>query len=157
MSATNSQLIMSELSQFINQDNRNDQEKQWLLDHSQNEAQKQTLQQLQTTDLELLGLLDKHSDLRIKQLPDLLFVSQPTISRIVTKLAHDGLLEKFRTAKNDKDIWVKLTPSGSGIASLHARLDAQIAANVNTLLQQYSATEIEHFTALLHQIRTMTL
>ncbi|WP_054710608.1 MarR family transcriptional regulator [Secundilactobacillus paracollinoides] len=64
-------------------------------------------QGLSTADIHVIARITQSDQVRIKSLPELTKLSQPTISRTITKLEQRNLLEKYRTVKNDKGILVR--------------------------------------------------
>ncbi|MEJ6401176.1 transcriptional regulator, SarA/Rot family [Nicoliella lavandulae] len=145
--------IIKQIGKMLNQDGTNDNEKQWMIkqltDHITVQDQ---LKQLTTKDIHTISIVNRQTTVHVKSLPKLTNFSQPTISRIITKLAQQQLLEKFRTTKNDKEILVRLTSAGREIANVHQQLEQHLHEQVSAILSQYPAAEIDDFINIITQI-----
>ncbi|BDZ29639.1 transcriptional regulator [Lactiplantibacillus sp. WILCCON 0030] len=144
--------LMTELNGFITQDRLNDREKQWAINQVSDAQLQAQLKQLSTTDIKIIAQLAQADSTRAKALPQPTALSQATISRGLTKLAKLGLVVKFRSLKNNKEILVRLTPAGQQVAELHVKLDAAIAAKAQVIAADYSPTELARFVELMHRI-----
>ncbi|AVK61604.1 MarR family transcriptional regulator [Lactobacillus sp. CBA3605] len=145
--------IMSELNAFIAQDGIDDDEKQWAQRQTTDVHLQQQLKQLSTTDIKIIAQLATQPATHAKALPQLTTLSQATISRAVTKLAQLGLVEKFRSLQNNKEVLVRLTTAGQQVAQLQHQLKLAIAAQASAIAADYTPAELTRFVTLMHRIR----
>lgn len=149
--------LMSELNQFIAQDSVDDQEKQWAMHQTTDPQLQAVLKQLSTTDIKMIAVLGQVGASRAKALPAPTGLSQATISRRLTKLARLGLAVKYRDLTNNKEVLVRLTPTGQQVAQLHTQLDAAIAQQAQAIADDYSDAELERFVTLMKRIREIRI
>jgi DNA-binding MarR family transcriptional regulator len=149
--------LMSELNQFIAQDSVDDQEKQWAMRQTTDPQLQAVLKQLSTTDIKMIAVLGQVGASRAKALPAPTGLSQATISRRLTKLARLGLAVKYRDLTNNKEVLVRLTPTGQQVAQLHTQLDAAIAQQAQAIADDYSDAELARFVTLMKRIREIRI
>ncbi|MBU7472568.1 MarR family transcriptional regulator [Lactiplantibacillus pentosus] len=157
MMATLINQLMSELNQFIAQDSVDDQEKQWAMRQTTDPQLQAVLKQLSTTDIKMIAVLGQVGASRAKALPAPTGLSQATISRGLTKLARLGLAVKYRDLTNNKEVLVRLTPTGQQVAQLHTQLDAAIAQQAQAIADDYSDAELARFVTLMKRIRKIKI
>ena len=157
MKLTKAQNVMEKINALLAQDTDTDQEKDWLLDHAGDEETKTTMHNLSTQDFRVIAVIENSEKMHVKLLPKETGLSQPTISRTITRFEKKDILEKYHTADNNKDILVRLTPLGMKIAQVHQSLDERILQRVNGILEPYSKLEIEHFNQMLKSIKEIKL
>ncbi|GKT03898.1 MarR family winged helix-turn-helix transcriptional regulator [Furfurilactobacillus entadae] len=147
------QQTMAQINHLLTQDGNADLEKQWL--EQQAEAQPELLdaiRQLTTQDFRVIAEIDRAQEIHIKALPALTALSQPTISRIITRFTTATLLEKYQKPDNKKDFLVRLTPLGQQVADLHRHLDQQLLTQVANILDAFPDDEVTHFNQMLTKI-----
>ncbi|KRL79673.1 MarR family winged helix-turn-helix transcriptional regulator [Secundilactobacillus paracollinoides] len=145
--------LVQQVGRLLDHDTTYDNEKIWMIAQSKNDpGLQQAIKGLSTADIHVIARITQSDQVRIKSLPELTKLSQPTISRTITKLEQRNLLEKYRTVKNDKGILVRLTPTGKAIATIHSQLDAEIERQVAELLAPYPQEEITDFITLIGKL-----
>ena len=89
--------------------------------------------------------------LRLKDLNQHLLISQPSVSRLVERLAARGLLEKWHDQDDARVVHVVLTPTGWDLFCRIAKSHSEsIAVRMGGAL---SAAELETLTELCHRVR----
>jgi len=149
--------LMDELNQFITQDSVDDQEKRWAMHQTTDVQLQATIKQLTTTDIKLIAYLGQLGACHAKDLPEPTGLSQATVSRGLTKLARLGLATKFRDLNNNKEVLVRLTTIGQTVVGLHTQLDAAIAAQAQSIADDYSEEELARFVTLMRRIREIEI
>ncbi|PBQ23603.1 MarR family transcriptional regulator [Levilactobacillus brevis] len=153
ISSANAKNLMACISQLLTQDTTVDQEKKWMLSQvATDTALTATIKALRTADFHTIAAISTLTPAYLKSLPEKTGLSQPTISRMMTRLSHHDLVEKYRTVTNSKDILVRLTPKGTQIAEIHAQLDQRTLNNVAQVLEPYSQTEVTTTIQILQEI-----
>lgn len=150
---TLSKSIVVKIGELLSQDSNKDKEKQWLIQSTDDRLIKQALSNLKTQDIHVIATINEKNQVHIKELPQLTKLSQPTISRMITNLEKENIVEKYRTTKNNKDILVRLTNNGYSIAKLHKLLEQNIEIEVQKILDKYSDKTITDFLLILEDIR----
>ncbi|MBW1605880.1 MarR family winged helix-turn-helix transcriptional regulator [Lactobacillus sp. Sy-1] len=153
----NSEQVMKIIGQLITQDSKDDNEKQWLKQHAPNPAIAEHINSLTTRDMNVIAAVNKSHRIYAKQLPELLHLSQPTISRAIKKLNERAVIKRYSTPQNTKDIILELTPSGLEIAKVQIKLRKQIQAKISAIMAELSKSEAEQFITTLTKIKNMDI
>ncbi|MCK8607176.1 MarR family winged helix-turn-helix transcriptional regulator [Apilactobacillus ozensis] len=140
------------LDSLLNQDSQQDREKNWLLEHADSQDIKNLINKLSTRDLHVIAAIYQLQPTPAKKLPSALKLSQPTISRAVSKLANLQLLSRYKATQNSKEIIVNLTNMGNQIAKIHAQLEIHIDQKLTATLAKYSSEEINQVTEVLQKL-----
>lgn len=89
---------------------------------------------LSNTEIHTLCLIVAHPETNVTQLAEILAVTKGAVSQTIKKLEQKGLVERYRSPENNKDVFLHATKLGEvayhGHEAHHARADADL---VNTL------------------------
>lgn len=97
----------------------------------------------------ILMMLDKHGSITQRQLTDLAGVRSASLSEILSKLEHRGLIERSKNADDKRNIDVKLTDAGKNAVT--SSQDAR-RKNEKELFSCLTEDEIEIFSKTLDKL-----
>ncbi|WP_429971818.1 MarR family winged helix-turn-helix transcriptional regulator [Fructilactobacillus sp. Tb1] len=149
--------LKTELTKFLNQDHDNDDEKSWMIAQTDNPTTKKLLSKLSTRALETIEVIGKSNKIHIKDIPELVGASQPTISRMMVKLDDMGIVNVTFLSENKKEKIVTLTKSGMEIFDLHDQLEDHLQDKLTSIFNHYSADELKLFSKLMRNINEIKL
>lgn len=97
---------------------------------------------LNTAAIHLIDMIGKHPDYNATQLATVLGNTKGAISQMTAKLAQKGLIERQHSGANAKEVTYLLTPAGQRVYDGHARLHAQLYAQLEQIFADFSPAEI---------------
>jgi DNA-binding MarR family transcriptional regulator len=109
-----------------------------------------SVQRLSFTTLSVLHSLWRHSPLRLGELTATEQVTQSAITQIVTKLEHDGLVERRPDPHDGRGVLVHITPAGLDVVTARR---ADRVARLTPVLEQLTAEERSAIAAALPALR----
>lgn len=135
--------IIDLLNQFLISDSKDDEEKKWALEQTDDQDLKNAISQCDTREFRLIGLFRNTDVLFLKQLPDKLHVSQASSSRSTTKLQRLDIIDKFKNEDNKKEWQLRLTPKGKEILRIKIELDSKNLNRLKKGTENFSRADIE--------------
>jgi MarR family transcriptional regulator for hemolysin len=100
----------------------------------------------------ILGLIDEHEKVSIRDLAALAGVAAPTMSRTVTFLEMDGIVKKQGSSADGRYIGLSLTARGRKV---FAAAKKKWLVHLKEALSRLSSEEIETLRNLAHLMRTL--
>ncbi len=97
----------------------------------------------------LLASLNQHSSQRIGELSDFTGIEMWTVSRVVSRLEQDGMVERHRGDEDARGVIVSLTPAGR---TLVETLIPEAQRYENLILEGFSDEEARCLRALLDRL-----
>ncbi|MEW9517363.1 MarR family winged helix-turn-helix transcriptional regulator [Streptomyces tubercidicus] len=99
----------------------------------------------------VLTLLDRHGEMRMSQLAELLAIDMSVTSRHVAHAAERGWIERKPDPADKRSRLLRLTPGG---AALLAELAEHYTAALARYLDDWTDDDVGHLTELLARLRT---
>ncbi|WP_220751885.1 transcriptional regulator, SarA/Rot family [Apilactobacillus xinyiensis] len=141
------------VGQLLIQDSNDDCEKIWMQKHTDDIILQKVIIKMSTRDLHVLNAIYcGKQPIPVKNLPQQLNLSQPTVSRAIKKLADLEVLLRYKTTQNSKEVMVHLTDKGQKIAHLHVELEKHINRQATKLLSNYSKNDVDNVIDILQKI-----
>ncbi|APX71120.1 hypothetical protein M5C72_10130 [Companilactobacillus allii] len=134
--------IIELLNQFLANDSKNDQEKKWALDQTNDPRLKNIIKQCDTREFRLVGLFKNSDTILLKSLPEKLKVSQATSSRSATKLQRLKVIDKFKDEDNKKEWQLRLTSEGQELLKVKIKLDKITLLSLQKATSKFSDEDI---------------
>ena len=97
-------------------------------------------------DWRILAVLAAHDDVNLTELAEATVIPQPSVSRLVARLARKGLLERRNGAKDSRFVQVRITPHGREV---YVRMRMPALAEYRAALKGFSRPESEALRASL--------
>ncbi len=115
---------------------------------------------LYSSEIHAIDMIGRSPDCNITGLSEKLGVTKGAVSQTVNKLAKKGLVEKYRDAGNDKEVYVRLTEKGvkaqQGFEDFHNMRDFSLHHYVKSLNDEQMVMLITFFQLLYDEISEMT-
>ncbi|KUL38575.1 MarR family transcriptional regulator [Streptomyces sp. NRRL F-4489] len=99
----------------------------------------------------VLTLLDRHGEMRMSQLAELLAIDMSVTSRHVAHVAERGWIEREPDPADKRSRLLRLTPSGR---ELLAELSERYTQTLARYLDDWTDTDVGHLIELLARLRT---
>ncbi|GGN63200.1 MarR family winged helix-turn-helix transcriptional regulator [Streptomyces kronopolitis] len=99
----------------------------------------------------VLTLLDRHGEMRMSQLAELLAIDMSVTSRHVAHVAERGWIEREPDPADKRSRLLRLTPSGREVLE---ELSARYTATLARYLNDWSDADVGHLNELLARLRT---
>ncbi|MGW1837684.1 MarR family winged helix-turn-helix transcriptional regulator [Streptomyces sp. BBFR2] len=99
----------------------------------------------------LLTLLDRHGEMRMSQLAELLAIDMSVTSRHVAHVAERGWIERKPDPADKRSRLLRLTPSGK---ELLTELSERYTHTLARYLDDWSDSDVGHLVELLTRLRT---
>ncbi|UQS86886.1 MarR family winged helix-turn-helix transcriptional regulator [Nicoliella spurrieriana] len=153
----NSQKVITLIGQILEQDSKDDNEKEWMRQNAPTKEVANVIHKLTTRDFHVIIAIYHSQKAYAKALPEQVHISQPTVSRAIKALNDRGLIKRYSTPQNSKDIIVELTPLGTAVAKVQLQLRNKLTADVSKILGQLSEHEADLFVDTLRQIKNLNI
>jgi DNA-binding MarR family transcriptional regulator len=92
----------------------------------------------ETHTIEAIG---KNPELNVTELAVKLGVTKGTISKALRKLQDKKMVEKYKSADNKKEIFLKLTENGKKVFDAHEKYHQNFYCEINQYLERLNAEE----------------
>lgn len=126
-----------------------DDEKQWMIDHSSNPRIAEVLEDFTVMMLHVLdaiGQLEPVNGITISKHFDM---QKGTISKSTRRLLAKKLIEKESLPNNKKEVLFRLTPLGRELFEVHRALHQQMGKGIIQFLQRYEPDKLEFLVGML--------
>lgn len=112
--------------------------------------------EMSTREIHVLEIIYNHPHLNTTELAELAGLQKGTFSKMVRRFEQWGLLERYQTPENRKEVFFRATPLGQKAYDGHYRFHEQTSATTYEYFQHYSAQQqanilefISHYTQYL--------
>ena len=99
-------------------------------------------QDLYHSERHMLDRLGNHPDLNVTELARHAGVTKGAISQIIKKLEGKGLVQRYKKAISDKEVYVALTELGQQVHQERIKHNAETIIPLTDTLSQYSEDEV---------------
>ncbi|KRN28396.1 hypothetical protein IV38_GL001396 [Lactobacillus selangorensis] len=119
------------------------------------DSQRQAMTKLSVNELHVLTALDQPEEQRGADLVSQLDLTQGAISKLVTRLTKQKLLEKYHQPDNRRDTYLRLTPFGKEVAAAHAHYHQVQDVATKKYMNQFSKEELATVTRFLQGLNDL--
>lgn len=105
--------------------------------------------QLQLNQLHYLQIINRTVDLTFSRFAEILKVTKPSVTEIVTKLIQIDCVRKVRSPDDGRIFYIELTEKGRKISQVSALAEAKL---VDIILTQLNEEEIDLFVFLVRKL-----
>jgi len=123
-------------------DSEENEEWQWLAQHSRNPLIVELLQESTTTTLRVLDTIGRLEPVNGITIAEHAHIPRGTVSKISRRLVAQNLISQESLPNNKKEILFRLTPLGRELFEVHRAFDEQMERGFLHFLQRYSADEL---------------
>jgi DNA-binding MarR family transcriptional regulator len=123
---------------------------QWLAQHSHNPLIVEILRDSTTTTLRVLDAIGRSEPVNGITISEQFRIPRGTISKITRRLVARNLISQESLPNNKKEILFRLTPLGRELFQVHRAFDEQMERGFMHFLQRYSAYELRLLVRVLH-------
>ena len=131
-------------------DSEENEEWQWLAQHSHNPLIVEMLRDSTTTTLRVLDAIGRSEPVNGITISEQFRIPRGTVSKITRRLVARNLISQESLPKNKKEILFRLTPLGRELFEVHRAFDEQMERGFMHFLQRYSADELQLLVRVLH-------
>ena len=131
-------------------DSEENEEWQWLAQHSHNPLIVEILRDSTTTTLRVLDAIGRLEPVNGITISEQFRIPRGTVSKITRRLVARNLIRQESLPKNKKEILFRLTPLGRELFEVHRAFDEQMERGFMHFLQHYSADELQLLIRVLH-------
>ncbi|MCM2996614.1 MULTISPECIES: winged helix DNA-binding protein [Paenibacillus] len=120
-----------------------DEERQWMISHTDNPEVKAVLQESTIVMLHVIdavGQLEPVNGITISKQFD---IPRGSVSKVTRRLIVLGVIESESLPDNKKEVFFRLTPLGREIYDVHEALHGQIERNAKRFMQRYTLEELQ--------------
>lgn len=104
---------------------------------------------LNITELHVISCIGKNEPINVTALAEKMELSKGTISKISAKLIQGGWARKTQLNDNKKEIYLRLTPSGKKLFTVHEEYHLQAQNQIIHFIGKYNEAELEFLKRLL--------
>ena len=103
---------------------------------------------IQARQSEYLRIIDQHPMLTSSRFAEILQITKPSVTEIVNKLIHEGLVLKKRCTNDGRVFYIELTEKGKNASRINDLRDQKLAGN---LCRNLNSSEIETLAQLIRK------
>lgn len=131
-------------------DSEEDEEWQWLAQHSHDPLIVEILRDSTTTMMRVLDAIGKLEPVNGITISEQFRIPRGTVSKITRRLVTRNLICQEFLPNNRKEILFRLTPLGRELFQVHRAFDEQMERGFMRFLQRYSVDELRLLARILH-------
>lgn len=124
-------------------DSEENEEWQWLAQHSHNPLIVELLRDSTTTTLRVLDAIGRSEPVNGITISEQFRIPRGTVSKITRRLIAKNLISQESLPNNKKEILFRLTPTGRELFRVHRTFDEQMERGFRHFLQRYTADELQ--------------
>ncbi|WP_125768993.1 MarR family winged helix-turn-helix transcriptional regulator [Companilactobacillus furfuricola] len=144
--------ILNLLNLYVSNNQRINQQIKQVEAATDDQQLKTIIADMQPKELQVIGLFEINTEVSLKELPQLLAVSQASTSRITANLEKLQLITRHKTELNNKEWLLDLTETGQKILAIKKSTDEKRQAKLNDLAKDYSQTDLQQITDFLRKV-----
>lgn len=142
--------IVDSISQIVRRyQAEDDEEKQWLIQHSPSGEIKGIMEEMSVMMLSVLDAIGNLEPVNGITVSKQVGISKGSVSKVTRKLIDKQLILIEYLPNNKKEVLFRTTELGKEIHRLHHELHQQINAGVNRFLHQYTADELQFLASIM--------
>ncbi|AOH55396.1 hypothetical protein ABE28_013645 [Peribacillus muralis] len=142
MNDSSQQQILDSFIKLMERESENDEEKQWLVQNSSDDAITETIMGMTTLMLHVLDGIGRFEPVNGITISRQLNIPKGSVSKITRKLIEKKLIKAEYLPNNKKEVLYHTTPLGQDLFILHQRLHKEMEMNFGHFLQKYSESEL---------------
>ncbi len=96
---------------------------------------------LYPSEIHTIEVIGKNSELNITELAVKLGITKGTISKALRKLQDKKMVEKYKSADNKKEVYLKLTQNGQKAFDAHEKYHQDFYCEINQYLESLNVEE----------------
>jgi DNA-binding MarR family transcriptional regulator len=143
--------ILASLAKVTERFESNENEEwQWIIQHSSDPVIVEMLQELSVTALRVIDAIGRLEPVNGIRVSEQFRIPKGTVSKVTRRLIANNLVRAESRPNNKKEVLFRLTPLGNELFHVHRAFDEQMERGFKRFLQRYNADELRLLVRVLH-------